>query len=116
MLTEKLLRQQSWRLLLTVRAKLPVPMAGHERKHDACRAEIGDAVKGEEVACNMTSTERMHCNGADPWQVPKASRYSCTKIHRNELPVSQIHVTCIWLGCRIKEEQGGMTDITQNLA
>jgi hypothetical protein len=45
-LTAKLLRQHSWRLLLTVGARLTVPTAGHKRKHNACRAEIGGCVSG----------------------------------------------------------------------
>ena len=43
---EKLPRQQSWRLLLTVGARLIIPTAGHERKHNACRADTGDCVGG----------------------------------------------------------------------
>ncbi len=44
--TEKLLWQQSWRLLLAVKARLTVPTAGHEGKHNACGADIGDCVSG----------------------------------------------------------------------
>ncbi len=35
LLAEKLLRQQLWRLLLTVGARLTVPTAGHKREHNA---------------------------------------------------------------------------------
>ncbi len=45
-LTEKLLWQQQRRLLLTVRTRLTVRTAGHERKHVACRADIGGCVSG----------------------------------------------------------------------
>ena len=31
----------TWRLLLTIRLRLTVQMASHERKHNAHRAEIG---------------------------------------------------------------------------
>ncbi len=34
------------RLLLTIRSRLTVQLAGHERKHNARRAEIGGCVSG----------------------------------------------------------------------
>ncbi len=44
-------------MLLTVRARLTVPTAGHERKHNACRAEIGGYVSG------YTCINRVHAPG-----------------------------------------------------
>jgi len=39
----KAAEQYSWRLLLTVESRLTV-VAGHERKHNACTAEVGGCV------------------------------------------------------------------------
>jgi len=39
-------KNHSWRLLLTVRARLTVLTASRERKHNACRAEIGVCLSG----------------------------------------------------------------------
>jgi len=62
-LTEKLLRQQPWRLLLTVGARLAVPTAGHERKHNACRADIGGCVSGYTYISRVKSPQNA-CRGS----------------------------------------------------
>ncbi len=46
MLNLKAAEKQSWRLLLAVWLRLTVLTAGHECKHNACRAEIGGCVSG----------------------------------------------------------------------
>ena len=53
-------------------------------------------VKSEEAACNLTSTERSHCKGANPvtprvqWKVTKASSHvhKCIATH-------SLHPTCM---------------------
>ena len=45
-LTSIAAEKSTWRLLLTIRSRLTVQMAGHERKHNTRRAEIGDCVSG----------------------------------------------------------------------
>jgi len=62
-LTDKLLSQQTWRMLLTIRARLTVPTAGHERKHNACRAEIGGCVSGFTYISRVKSPQNV-CRGS----------------------------------------------------
>jgi len=78
-LTEKLLRQQSWRLLLTVRARLTVPTAGHERKHNACRADIGGCVSGYTYISRVKSPQNA-CRG---------SVEECNQAHAGTCPQNQ---------------------------
>ena len=77
--TEKLLRQQSWRLLLTVRARLTVPTAGHERKHNACRADIGGCVSGHTYISRVES----------PQNVCRGSVEECNQAHAGICPQNQ---------------------------
>jgi hypothetical protein len=46
MLKSKAAEKQSQRLSLAVRSRLTVLTAGHERKHNACRAEVGGCESG----------------------------------------------------------------------
>jgi len=49
--------------LLTIRARLTVPTAGHERKHNACRAEIGGCVSGFTYISRVKSPQNV-CRGS----------------------------------------------------
>ncbi len=46
MLKSKAAEKQTCGLSPAVRSRLTVPTAGHERKHNACRAEVGGCVSG----------------------------------------------------------------------
>jgi len=84
-LTEKLLRQKSWRLLLTVRARLTVPTAGHERKHNACRADIGGCVSGYTYIRRVKS----------PQNVCRGSVEECNQAHAGTCPQNQVKIHLI---------------------
>ena len=78
-LTDKLLSQQTWRMLLTIRARLTVPTAGHERKHNACRAEIGGCVSGYTYISKVKS----------PQSVCRGSVEECIQAHAGTCPQNQ---------------------------
>jgi hypothetical protein len=59
----KAAEKQSLRLLLAVRSRLTVLTAGHERKHNACRAEVGGCVCGYTYVRRLSGTIVMHLGG-----------------------------------------------------
>ena len=60
-----------WHLLLTVRTRLTVPTAGHKRKHNACRADVGGHVSGYTYSlhsllsklCTVVCNNQSDCHG-----------------------------------------------------